>query len=168
MMPALKLTVWLVLIAVLSACGWQLRGAHQQSVVSELNLLAADRYSPLTLALLETMQQQAIDNDSEANLQLILGRESLRKRTVAVTSIGSPSQYEMSLSVEYQYRTGAENEAVTLPRTMTVQRAFDFDPNNTVAKNQEENALVEEMRRELALRVLQLAPAAVDYGQTEL
>lgn len=166
-MRTLKCAGWLMLVLWLSACGWQLRGINQQTVITELNLIASDRYSPLTLALLATMQQQEITTNTDAPLQLHLGRERLRKRTVAVTSIGSPAQYELSLSSEFQYRA-ADDDETTLPRTITAQRAFDFDPNNTVAKNQEENALIEEMRRELALRILQLAPATVGYGQTQL
>lgn len=154
-------------VVVAAGCGWNLRGWSNSSAISSLDLLTADRYAPLTLALLETMQQQGISEESSAQLQLILTDETLHKRIVAVTSIGSPSQYELSLSAEYQYRA-ADEQAKTLPRTLTVFRAFDFDPNNTVAKNEEENTLLEEMRRELALRILQLAPVPVEYDQTQL
>lgn len=167
-MHTLKRAACLLVVLSLSACGWQLRGLNQQSQLTELYVIASDRYSPLTLALLEILQQQGTDNDQQAPLQLLLGEEHVRKRTVAVTSIGSPAQYELSLTVEYQYRLASEDQAVTLPRTLTVFRAFDYDPNNTVAKNQEENALLEEMRRELARRILQLAPTAVGNGQTQL
>lgn len=151
----------------ISACGWQLRGWHSQNSIDALQLVVSDRYAPLTLALQETMQQQRISSEKETPLQLHIGEESVRKRTVAVTSIGSPSQYELSLSVSYQYRIAGE-PAATLPVTVSASRTFDFDPNNTVAKNEEEETLLEEMRRELALRILQLAPAPVDYGKTPL
>lgn len=167
-MAILKYTCVLIAALVVSACGWQLRGWNDQGAISALYLVTNDRYAPLTIAILETMQQQGITHKNDAELQLHVGEESLRKRTVAVTSIGSPSQYELSLSVSYQYRTAAEEQARTLPRTLSVSRAFDFDPNNTVAKNEEENTLLEEMRRELALRILQLAPAPVDYGKVQL
>lgn len=162
-----RVLLLLVLLGV-SACGWQLRGWNAASTVSSLHLVTQDRYAPLTLALRETMQQQDIEDTQAAPLQLHVGKEQLRKRIVAVTSIGSPSQYELSLSVDYQYRLASEEQAKTLPRTLSVFRAFDFDPSNTVAKTQEEKTLLEEMRRELALRILQLAPAAVDYGQAQL
>jgi LPS-assembly lipoprotein len=152
----------------ISACGWQLRGLDNQPTLDQLTVVSSNRYAPLTLALFETMQQQDVTHQPNAPLQLHLGEAKLRKRVVAVTSIGSPSQYELTLSVDYQYRVATEQEVKTLPRIMAVTRAFDFDPNNTVAKREEEDTLLEEMRRELALRILQMAPAAVDYGQTKL
>lgn len=141
----------------ISACGWHLRGSHSAQAPSELNLVSADPYAALALAFRENMQQQGISNNNVAPLQLKIGSEQLSKRTVAVTNIGSPSQYELSLSVEYQYYLLTESESVTLPRTISVQRVFDYDPNNTVAKNEEENTLIEEMRRELARRIISFA-----------
>lgn len=167
-MASLVRVCLLLVVFGVGACGWQLRGWNAANPVSSLHLVTQDRYSPLTLAMQKTLQQQDIENDTTAPVQLHLGKEHLRKRIVAVTSIGSPAQYELSLSVDYQYRSAAEDQAKTLPRTLAVFRAFDFDPNNTVAKNQEEKTLLEEMRRELALRILQLAPAAVDYGEAQL
>lgn len=166
-MRTLLLASALLTLVAAAGCGWNLRGWNNPSSISSLNLISPDRYAPLTLALLETMQQQGITDEREAPLQLILKEETLHKRTVAVTSIGSPSQYELSLSTDYQYR-GAGGQVKTVPRTLTVFRDFDFDPNNTVAKNEEENTLLEEMRRELALRILQRAPAPVEYDQTQL
>lgn len=157
----------LVIALGISACGWQLRGLHSQNAIDSLQLMTSDRYGPLTLALLETMQQQSISNEPTTPLQLHIGEEKVRKRTVAVTSIGSPSQYELSLSASFQYRV-ADEPAETLPRTVSASRTFDFDPNNTVAKNEEEETLLEEMRHELALRILQLAPVPVDYGKASL
>lgn len=166
-MASFKRILLLLVLLGVSACGWQLRGWTNESAIDELNLITKDRYAPLTLAVLETMQQQGIGYEQDAPLQLHLGTAVLRKRTVAVTSIGSPSQYELSLSVSFQYLAATQERVDTLPRTLSVSRAFDFDPNNTVAKNEEENTLLEEMRRELALRILQLAPAPVDYGQAQ-
>ena len=166
MMPSFKRFCLLLGLLTLSSCGWQLRGWQNASAPGNLHLISNDRYAPLTLALLETMQQQGISQEAEAALQLSVSKEELRKRTVAVTSIGSPSQYELSMSVNYLYFKAGEAPD-QLPRTLTVFRDFDYDPSNTVAKHEEENTLLEEMRRELALRILQLAPAEVDHGQDQ-
>lgn len=146
----------LLLSLLLSACGWHLRGWQMANSLEALNLQAKDRYSPLTLAVEDAMQQRDIDNSAQAPLQLQLGNEVLHKRTVAVTSIGSPSQYELSLSVEYRF--WRPQAPPTTAATATAFRVFDFNPSNTVAKTQEENTLLEEMRRELAHNILQKAP----------
>ncbi len=138
------------------ACGWHLRGWEASSMLEPIRVVAKDRYAPLTLALLDALQQRGND-DSQAQLHLQLSNELLTKHTVAVTSIGSPSQYEMTLAVEFQYwRKGTTPK--TLPMEVSVNRVFDFDPSNTVAKTEEENTLLDEMRRELAHRILRSAP----------
>lgn len=146
----------------MSACGWNLRGGENYSAPEALNLVSSDRYAPLTLAFLEAMQQRTITTSDAAPLQLILGPELLSKKTVAVTNIGSPSQYELTLSVDYRYLTEKEPPTITLAKSISIHRVFDFDPSNTVAKHQEEYTLLEEMRRELAHRILQQAPNLAD------
>lgn len=145
-------------ILFLSACGWHLRGWHTPVLVTEVNLQAKDRYAPLTIALKDAMQQRGINSNPNAPLHLELGNEVLHKRTVAVTSIGSPSQYELSLSVEYRFWRPGQQTPTTAARA-TANRVFDFNPSNTVAKTQEENTLLDEMRRELAHNILAKAPA---------
>lgn len=152
----------LILISVItlssSSCGWQLRGWQSTAPdFHEIAVVANDRYSPLTLALLDTLQQRGVSDDKAADLKLQLGKEYLSKRTVAVTSIGSPSQYEMSLSVNYRFYRAEETPQST-PSTAMATRVFDFDPSNTVAKTEEENTLLTEMRRELVQRILRNAP----------
>lgn len=157
-MRLIHLTLLLATAITISACGWQVRGWQTApSTLEELELIAEDRYAPLTLSVLDVLQQRGIDNHKQAPLKLQLGMEKLSKRTVAVTSIGSPSQYEMSLSVTYRYYHAGETPQTT-PSTASVHRVFDFDPSNTVAKTEEENTLLAEMRRELAHRILRNPP----------
>lgn len=153
--PLKQLSTFLAAV-MLASCGWHLRGWQSPSQVIDIQLQAVDRYAPLTLALYDAMQQREISDRRDAKIKLFLGNEVLHKRTVAVTSIGSPSQYEMSLAVEYRYWSSEAASKTT--STATVIRAFDFNPSNTVAKTQEENTLLEEMRRELAHRILHKIP----------
>lgn len=157
--PLLALTLALLV----SACGWQLRGVQGYTGPSELTLVPAARYAPLTQAVEEAAARSRLTLTGTAQWQLHLGQEHLHKRTVAVTRIGSPSQYELSLSARFHYQPSPAHtgdEAPTLPVThsLSVERVFDYDPSNTVAKREEENALLDEMRRELAQRILLQAP----------
>lgn len=146
----------LLTLLLFAGCGWHLRGLESFQGPAVIHLLPEDSYAPLTLAMREAMRLGSISDSAEAKLQLHLGRETLQKRVVAVTSIGSPAQYEMSLSSRFRYQVPGD-PTVTLPQTLSVERAFDFDPSSTVAKREEENILLEEMRRELAQRILQQA-----------
>lgn len=146
----------LILSALLASCGWHLRGVNSYKGPAAMHLVPEERFSPLSLAVREAMRLGGVKDDAEAQLVLHLGREELDKRVVAVTSIGSPAQYEMSLSTRFRYQVPGD-AVVTLPQTLSVQRAFDFDPSSTVAKREEENTLLDEMRRDLARRILQQA-----------
>jgi outer membrane lipopolysaccharide assembly protein LptE/RlpB len=153
----------------LAGCGWHLRGTDSYRAPAELHLIPEERYSPLALAMREAMRLANVSDRAEAPLQLHLGPEELEKRVVAVTSIGSPAQYEMSMSTRFRYHMAGN--PVTLPQTLSVERVFDFDPSSTVAKREEENTLLSEMRRDLARRVLQQARyhqlPPVSHGQTQ-
>lgn len=126
-----------------------------------LDLVVENRFEPLVLTTGEVMQQNGIRIDNGAVLQLHLGRETLNRRTIAVTSIGSASQYELTLNVSYRY-SGPSIPKTTV-KTLHTKRVFDFDPASTVAKNEEEKTLLNEMRRELAVRLLDKVPAS--HGQ---
>lgn len=164
----------LLLSLLLNGCGWHLRGMDSHQGPGALHLVPEERFSALTLAMREAMRLSGVGDEAGAQLQLHLGREELEKRVVAVTSIGSPAQYEMSLSARYSYKILGESR-VTLPQTLSVERVFDFDPSSTVAKREEENTLLEEMRRDLARRILQQAryqqlpptSAPAPHGQTQ-
>lgn len=154
--------ILITIIATGCSCGWHLRGGHAGNTLAQLDLISRDPYSPLIMSVKETMQQRAIAHSDKAVLHLQIGGERLQKRTVAVTNIGSPAQYELSLSVEYHYYFSQQGDKIELPRTVAVQRVFDFDPSSTVAKNEEENTLLNEMRRELAHRILQQASKQIE------
>lgn len=153
--------ILLALSISLGACGWHLRGLDSGVRPQALALMVENRFEPLVLVTQDVMQQNGITINSQTPLQLHLGREQLSRRTVAVTSIGSASQYELTLSVQYRYTS--PHIKPRLPNTLSTTRVFDFDPTNTVAKNEEENTLMNEMRRELAIRLLDNVPA--NHGQ---
>ena len=156
-----------LLCLILAGCGWQLRGVGSYQGPSTLQLVPADRFAPLTLALLDAMHRSAIKLEADAPISLHLGNEDLQRRVVAVTAIGSPAQYELSLSAEFRYHVVGE-QTVSLPQTLSVERVFDFDPSNTAAKSEEENTLLVEMRLDLAQRILRQARnVSIRNGQNQ-
>jgi LPS-assembly lipoprotein len=141
---------------VLSGCGWQLRGLHDGALPKALNLNTSDLYAPLARQLQQTLVRRGVVLDTKTNLSLYLSAETLQKRAVAVTSIGAAAQYELNLSVEYSYNQ--EGQEPNLPKKLTSQRVFDFIPGSNLAKAEEEQTLLTEMRQELINTLLQNAP----------
>lgn len=147
--------LWAGVISLVAGCGWQLRGLNNlEQAPSSLQLVAESPFSPMAQAMESVTHENNIKLDKHAQWILNLGQEALTKRTVAVTSFGSASQYELTLSVPFHY-SQREGGPKGLPISMSTSRTFDYDPRNTTAKTQEEQSLLDEMRRELAFRILQ-------------
>lgn len=152
------------------SCGWQLRGFNQGKLPSHIALKTGDPYAAFARQLQQTLVRRGITVRANAALQLEYGAEALTKRTVAVTRIGASAQYELQLSIEYHYKnqtnqnTSAPSSANTpLPleaKTLSTQRVFDFVPGSNLAKSEEEQTLIAEMRQELINRILATGPKA--------
>lgn len=145
----------LAAVALLSGCGWQLRGTQlQEGPLPRIAIASDDNYSPMARTLRATWQKHAGNaprNGALYTVQVI--DETVDRRAVTYTASGAPAQYEMTLELVYAV-TGSGAAEELQPRTMTTHRLFDFDPRNVVAKSEEERVLLEQMRQQLAQRLL--------------
>ncbi len=155
-MTSLRLWLNVVLCCTLASCGWQLRGMDSGQFPSQLQLATADRYAPLVVSLARAMQTRHIQSTENAPLRLELDSEKLTKRTVAVTSIGSAAQYELTLSARWRlYALSNNTQTLLRDGTASSVRVFDFQTGNNLGKTEEENTLMNEMRREISSTILQ-------------
>ncbi len=144
------------LTLLLSACGWQLRGVtgkakHQQP--EQLHLIVQDGKTPLAQSIKSQMVRMKIADTAKAKLALIIDKEEVDRRPLAVNDNGVTAQYQLIYTVHYHYEDKAAQFA--LPgRKVVSWRSYDFDPQLIVSKAQEEQALLDEMREELAQRIL--------------
>ena len=145
----------LLLSLTLGACGWQLRGMDAGQFPDQLQLVSSDRYAPLVAAMARAMQTRHIASADKAPLRLELDAEKLTKRTVAVTSIGSAAQYELTLTASWRLYRQINNTMDLLREGTTPSvRVFDYQTGNNLGKTEEENTLMSEMRREIASAIL--------------
>jgi LPS-assembly lipoprotein len=148
----LRFTLIALMAITVTACGWQLRGFNKGQLPPELALKTADPYAPIARQLQQTLVRRGVKITPSAPLQLWLDTEDLEKRTVAVTSIGAAAQYELRLEIAYSYTPKGAEQA--LPVTLATQRVYDFIPGTNLAKAEEQQTLVKEMRQELINRIL--------------
>ena len=141
-----------LLALTLTACGWQLRGFNKGQLPPELGLKTDDPYAAIARQLQQTLVRRGVKITPSAPLTLWLDAEDLEKRTVAVTSIGAAAQYELRLEIAYSYKQKGAQPA--LPITIATQRVYDFIPGTNLAKAEEQQTLVKEMRQELINRIL--------------
>ncbi|HEY7774188.1 MAG TPA: LPS assembly lipoprotein LptE [Marinagarivorans sp.] len=136
----------------LASCGWQLRGFNKGQLPQQLALSTADPYAPIARQLQQTLVRRGVQITPNAPLTLWLDKEDLDKRTVAVTSIGAAAQYELHLNIDFSYTP--KGTIPPFPTTLSAQRVFDFTPGTNLAKAEEEQTLIKEMRQELINRIL--------------
>lgn len=157
-------TLLTALTIAISSCGWQLRGAgsagNGSALPGELHVKAREPNSAMARTLRRILTNKNVRQSSDAPLALVLQEAHLDKRPLSVSETGVTAQYQLILTIRYVYqRTFADNRLFSSePQQVSSWRSYDFDPKIIVAKNQEEQALLEEMREELAWRILDAVP----------
>ena len=111
----------------------------------------------MTLSVREALQKQAGSQTESSETGTVytlrILEETIEKRPVTYNATGTPAQYEMTLKITYAIETRGSSKAA-MPREATSHRIFDFDPRNVVAKTEEERALLQQMRQQLAQRLI--------------
>jgi LPS-assembly lipoprotein len=152
-----------LLVLTLSACGWHLRGSvageDKLAMTAPLDLviIAKDDHSPLVNALRESLPGYKINElaASTANsYTLNLGSEKLDRRTAGVGSDALTSAYELTLRVDYSIINAAGSTITPRETSARISRTYNYNVNNANGAAQEEELVLQEMRRELAQSVL--------------
>lgn len=154
----------LLLLAGLSSCGWQLRGLSNnlspqgsEERLKALQLTIGNTKGPLADALQEQMMRMKIALNESAKVVLVIEKEQVDKRPLALSDTGVTAQYQLIYTVHYHYQS-EQGEALTPKRKVTSWRTYDFDAQLIVSKSLEEAGLLQEMREELSQRILGSTP----------
>lgn len=151
-----RLPILLLLAALLSACGFHLRGAV--ALPPELRALAVTgtpENGPLWRVLRDALPRAGgrLTGPAAADAVLVITAENLSRRVLSVDSRGRAQEYELRYLLAYRLDS-AEGRPLLDARRLTVLRQYRFDPDAVLAKGEEERRLQEEMRREAVGRLL--------------
>lgn len=141
------------LLAMLSGCGFQLRGNYQ--LPDTLQRVSLE--SQVSSELSDHMQQRFAHSgiqvaDTQQPITVRLVSDKLERRTLSLFESGQVAEYELLYQVHYQL---IQNRQLLLERTVEVARDYQDDPNFALAKTREREMLVDEMRAEASRLVLQ-------------
>lgn len=164
---SLRLAVVLV-AAILSACGWHLRG----SIVLPDNIQSVYIDNQTSdPALLEELERLLTVNDvvisetaTGADLVINLLDFAENRRVNSLNSNTIVREYELISEAEYEIKNAA-GEILLEPNVAQLSRIYTFDQNAVVSAAEEQQIIQEELRLELAqqivrrLRFLNTAPA---------
>jgi LPS-assembly lipoprotein len=142
------------LAALLSACGFQLRGSGDTHfALTELDLSARNAYGETVKQVRQVLESNNVKVSSSAPFHLILAREDSQQRTVSYARNSGSAEIELTKTLDYEVR-GANN-LLLLQNRLEVQSVYAQDQNNITGSGQEAAQLAQEMRRNLVQKLAQ-------------
>lgn len=162
--------VVLGLTLLLSACGFQLRGTGDVEFgLKELDLQARNSYGDTVRELETLLERNDVRVHPGAKYSLNLANEQTRQRTASYTSSARSAEYELTSTLDYQFR--GPQDRLLLEDRVEMQKVYVHDSNNLIGSSQEGDQLRQEMRRELlqqlVMRIQRITPDELDRLQQE-
>ena len=142
-----------VVLAALVGCGFQLRNWDLSSAFASASVVATEGVT-LDDALVRALRYSGVDvvpDGSDGVLRLSQEREE--RRSAAVTAAGRAAEVELALEVTFSVEDSAGKELAP-ERSLRVARVQRIDVDNIVGSSEEEALLRDEMRQELASRMV--------------
>ncbi len=145
----------ILLIASLSACGFQLRGSGDSAAITGPVFVGSEAHSEIARELRLVLKNSDIalsEKPADAVLQVDIESEQIDSRAL---TIGTDTRVR-DIELIYLIRLTAKRtgDDVAMPEDLRVSRVYTFDVSGVLGSADEEELLTEEMRRELVGRVL--------------
>lgn len=159
-MKIAKLLLPGIVAVLITGCGFQLRGlgtAQLPPSLSTLRVVVQDSLAandPLRLTMEDALRVQAgatITQAGDAPV-LTLTRENIDSQVLTIDTSGKASEY--MLRYEIGFSLSDINGALLPPQTLRLQRDYRFNPLNVLAKEQEEENLKRELRRDAFSQII--------------
>jgi LPS-assembly lipoprotein len=144
--------------AILSGCGFQLRGSNNQYNMPFNSIyLAFPETSPLGTELKRNLRAGGsvrIETDaSKAGALFDVLGESRGKAVLSLNSLGRVREYSLSYTLVFRVRD-ANNKVLLAPTEITLRRNIAFDESQVLAKESEEALLYRDMQADLVQQIL--------------
>lgn len=164
-MSMLQRFILVLLCANTIACGFALRGSQAlPEELSDVAIKASTQFAPLARTLKERLpvyqlngalidSSTQISSSPNATVIISMQPENLERRLLSMFSSGQVAEYELIYTIEYQV---AFPEREVVSHTLIVAREYQEDPDRILAKSRELDIVIQEMRDEIADRMIRL------------
>lgn len=151
---ALALTTALLL----SACGFQLRGANGKASLPFRSIyLGIPEASPLGVELRRNIRASGdtliVSSPKDADAIIEVLQESRDKATLTLNTQGRVREYSLYYKVRFRVKDGKDKELLA-PTEITLKRDLSFNESQIIAKEKEEEMLYRDMQSDVVQQIL--------------
>ena len=150
-------TVIVLLLALLPACGFHLRGEVElPTALQETHLESENPYTGMARALrveLEAAGGRIVESSEQATSILHIVRETSQNRILSVGSTGKASEYELFNEVVFSLKD-TQGTVLIKPQSLRMTRDLVFDETELLGKISEAEGIHRQMRRNLARQII--------------
>ncbi len=148
-----RLVSVLLLSIMLSSCGFTLRGNLPLSQYPAI-YVEGQRHSALLTQIkqqLDNNQVQVLTSYQATAPMIKLSPDKLQRRALSLFPSGQVAEYELVYSVDYELMLPGQEPQ---PFSIELYRDYQDDPNRALAKTQELDLLLQELRSHASQRIL--------------
>lgn len=142
-------------VLLLSGCGFHLRGTETSRVELPPTYLAGPA-GPLQREVRHYLAVSAVpvvEDQKDAQLVINLIGEDIQRRVLSVGSTGKVEEYEVHYGATYAVAR-PDGESLIPKETLGQQRSYSFNEADVLAKDVEQERLVEDMRRDVVRQMM--------------
>lgn len=155
---AFKFMSTALLLAGMTGCGFQLRGAtpmHFKTVYVDAPVASYQRnaLAERLRKLLSVAGTQVTPSSKDAELTLKLSAEQRSKTILSLTGAGRVAEYRLEMNLTYEAENAAGQERLASTQIRFI-RDMTYDDNQYTAKAEEENFLYRSMEEDAAQQIL--------------
>ncbi len=153
------LSLGILTLSFLSACGFHLRGQGFDLNKTNVLLQTSSPYADFERSLKERLSIQGghwVEDIADSKLQLGIEQYQVEERVIARDANGRPSELELIFSLNYRLGvTGQEYENGLAPlQVLTSRREYAFDRNLETGQDIEKQRLILDMQQDVVSRLL--------------
>ena len=147
-------------MSLVAACGWQLRGtASMPAAVAQIKLDTQKLNAQMVVTLRNALNGADVQIDRDAHFTLQVSEFRQESRNVSIDRAARSAQRELSFEVTAQLLAD-DGDPVFGPETISASRIYRDDPDNVVAKVNEERLIENELQEGLSRQILSWLRAA--------
>lgn len=157
-----RIVVGLMVMAMLSACGFQLRGSNGQYTMPFKSIfLAFEDTSALGNELRRNLRAgvQVVTDPARADARFEVISENRTKTILSLNAQGRVREYLLTYTLHFRV-LGAQGGEILGPTEITLKRALTFNETQVLAKESEETMLYRDMQTDLVQQIMRRLAAA--------